>query len=97
VSEFTIVNGALGSRQFVAAGLFLLLLSIAFIGMGSTVLAVVQGIREEKKETHVFRDGVSTGAPIVLFMALVLLLGLYVPPALESLLRQAAALLEVKG
>ena len=97
VSEFTIVNGALGSGQFVAAGLFLLLLSIAFIGMGSTVLAVVQGIREEKKETHVFRDGVSTGAPIVLFMALVLLLGLYVPPALESLLRQAAALLEVKG
>ena len=96
VSEFTIVNGALGSGQFVAAGLFLLLLGIAFIGMGSTVLAVVQGTPEEKKETHVFRDGVSTGAPIVLFMALVLLLGLYVPPALESLLQQAAALVEVK-
>ena len=56
----------------------------------------MQGTPEEKKETHVFRDGVSTGAPIVLFMALVLLLGLYVPPALESLLQQAAALVEVK-
>jgi hydrogenase-4 component F len=97
VSEFTIVNGAIGSGQFVAAGLFLLLLGVAFIGMGSTVLAVVQGTPEDQKETHVFRDGVSTGAPIVLFMGLVLLLGLYVPPALESLLRQAAALLEVKG
>ena len=96
VSEFTIVNGALGSGQFVAAGLFLLLLGIAFIGMGSTVLAVVQGTPTDSKEPHVFRDGVSTGAPIVLFMGLVLLLGLYVPPALESLLQQAAALVEVK-
>ena len=33
---------------------------------------------------------------ILLFMALVLLLGLYVPPPLESLLREAAALLEVQ-
>ena len=38
----------------------------------------------------------STGGPILLFMALVLLLGLYIPPPLETLLREAAASLEVK-
>src|SRR5207302_10484477 len=43
VSEFTIVNAAVGSGQFVAGGLFLLLLAVVFVGMGATVLAVVQG------------------------------------------------------
>jgi hydrogenase-4 component F len=112
VSEFTIMNAALGSGQFLAGGLFLLLLGIVFIGMGATVLAVVQGNapdpltlpsppaaggegRVREKETKGFRDNVCTGAPILLFMALVLLLGVY-PPPLESLLREAAAFLEGK-
>src|SRR4029077_11977730 len=43
VSEFIIVNAAMSTAQFVAGGLFLLLLGIIFVGMGSTVLAVVQG------------------------------------------------------
>jgi hydrogenase-4 component F len=96
VSEFTILNAAVGSGQFFVGGLFLLLLGVVFIGMGATVLAVVQGNAPEQKEEKGFHDNVSTGAPILLFMALVLLLGLYVPPPLESLLREAAAFLEVK-
>jgi hydrogenase-4 component F len=96
VSEFTIVNAAVGSGQFFAGGLFLLLLGIVFVGMGSTVLAVVQGNAPDPKEANGFHDSISTGAPVLLFMALVLLLGLYVPPPLESLLREAAAFLEVK-
>jgi hydrogenase-4 component F len=96
VSEFTIVNAAIGSGQFLAGGLFLVLLGIVFIGMGSTVLAVVQGNAPDHKEENGFHDNISTGAPILLFMGLVLLLGLYVPPPLESLLREAAAFLEVK-
>jgi hydrogenase-4 component F len=96
VSEFTIVNAALGSGQFLAGGLFLLMLGIVFIGMGSTVLAVVQGDAPDQKVANGFHDNLSTGAPILLFMALVLLLGLYIPSPLESLLREAAAFLEVK-
>jgi hydrogenase-4 component F len=64
--------------------------------MGSTVLAVVQGNAPEPKEENGYRDTIGTGAPVVLFMALVLLLGLYVPPPLETLLREASAFLEVK-
>src|SRR5947207_2622329 len=51
VSEFTIVNAALGSGYYVAGGLFLLLLCVVFIGMGATVLAVVQGRAVEQKIT----------------------------------------------
>jgi hydrogenase-4 component F len=97
VSEFTIVNAAVGSGQFVVGGLFLLLLGIVFIGMGATVLAVVLGNAPEQKQKTGFKDSVSTGLPILFFMALVLLLGLYVPPSLESLLREAASFLEGKS
>jgi hydrogenase-4 component F len=94
ISEFIIVNAALASGQFVVGGLLLLLLGIVFIGMGATVLAVVQGNPPDDNEPKRFRDNAGTGVPILLFLALVLLLGLYVPPPLESLLREAAAFLE---
>lgn len=96
VSEFTIVNAAIGSGQFVVSGLFLLLMGVVFVGMGATVLTVVQGDAPAQHTSNGFRDRFSTGAPILLFMALVLLLGLYIPTPLESLLRDAAAFVEAK-
>jgi len=95
VSEFTILNGAVGGGHFVAAALFLLLLAIVFIGMGATVLPVVLGTPPAHSATNGFRDSFATGAPIVLFLALVLFLGVYVPHPLDSLLRDAATYLEV--
>ena len=41
-----------------------------------------------------YRDGFLTSAPILLALGLVLLVGLYVPPPLEHLLREAVAFLE---
>jgi hydrogenase-4 component F len=96
VSEFTIVSAAASSGQYLAAGLLLFLLAIIFIGMGATVLTVVQGNPTEPRVTSRFRDSAGTCGPILLFMALVLLLGLYIPSPLESLLREAAASLEMK-
>ena len=95
VSELTIVSAAMSSGQFVVVGLFLALLAIVFIGMGATVLGVVQGVASQASATTGFRDHFSTSAPILLFLALLLFLGLYVPPPLHSLLREAAAVLEV--
>jgi len=96
VSEFTIVSAAIGSGQFLAGGLFLLLLGVVFIGMGATVLAVVQGDPPARTTDKGYHDTIATCAPVLFFMALVLLLGLYVPPPLESLLREATLLIEVK-
>jgi hydrogenase-4 component F len=93
VSEFTIVSAAVGSGQFIVAAIFLLLLGIVFIGMGSTVLAVVQGKPPEPADSTNDHEGVATVAPVLLFLMLVLLLGLYIPPPLETLLRDAARFL----
>jgi hydrogenase-4 component F len=95
VSEFTIVSTAIGSGQYLPAGLFLFFLTVVFVGMGATVLAVVQGPAPEQTAPNGFHDTVGTCAPILIFMALVLLLGVYIPQPLESLLRDAAAFLEV--
>jgi hydrogenase-4 component F len=104
VSTFTIANAAVGSGQFLVSGLFLTFLAIVFIGMGATILAVVLGDApvncrsqaEPGNEKRGFQDGFRTGGPILLFLVLVLLLGVHIPRPLESLLREAAALVEVK-
>jgi hydrogenase-4 component F len=96
LSEFTIVSEALGSGYLIVGVLFLVLLGVVFVGMGSTVLAILQGEPGNETPTTNFRDSFRTGGPIVLFLGLVLLLGLYIPAPLEMLLRQAAAFLEVR-
>src|SRR5262245_44047465 len=68
VSEFTIANAALGSGQYLVGGLFLLLLGIVFLGMGTTVLAVVQGEAPPEKAKGGLHDSLSTGGPILLFL-----------------------------
>jgi hydrogenase-4 component F len=94
LSEFTILSAAMDGGQYLVAGLFVLLLGVVFIGMGATVLAVVQGSPPESGTRNGFHDGVATGAPVLLCLALVLLLGLYLPPPLDTLLDEAAAFLE---
>jgi hydrogenase-4 component F len=103
VSAFTILNGAFGSGQYIAGGLFRLLLGLVFGGMGATVLTVVLGTPLQPSSPSkitptltAFQDSISTGAPILLMMILVLALGIYIPPPIESLLRGAAALLEAR-
>jgi hydrogenase-4 component F len=94
ISEFTILNGAIGEGKFVVAGLFLLLLAIVFVGMGATVLRVVQGTPSPQAAATTFQDRPQVVVPILVFLGLVLLLGVYLPPPLESMLREAAAFLE---
>jgi hydrogenase-4 component F len=95
LSEFTIASGALGSRQYLAGGVYLFLLAVVFVGMGAAVLPVVQGQPSAQARATRFRDGLATGAPVLALMGLVLLLGVYLPPPLEALLREAAQSLEV--
>ncbi len=94
VSELTILSAAIERNHFLVGGLFLLFLGVIFIGMGATVLTVVLGNPPEHVKPTTFHDNLSTGGPILLFVALVLLLGLYIPAPLETLLREAAAQLE---
>ncbi len=96
MSEFAILNGAFEAGRFVAAGVFLFLLLVVFIGMGATVLQVVQGRPPAEVRQSPYRDGWFTVAPVIGFMVLVLLLGLYIPGPLSSLLNDAVHYLEIR-
>jgi hydrogenase-4 component F len=93
VSEFTILNGAFLSGHFIGGALFLLFLLVVFIGMGITVLKVVQGRPPEDIATPKYRETLLTTVPVLVFMALVLVLGVYIPPFLHSMLDQAVQFL----
>ena len=94
VSEFTIVNAAIGGGHPVAGTLLLVFLGIVFIGMGSTVLSAVQGRPGTASAGTPYKDDLARTAPILVAAALVLFLGLYLPAPLVSLLERASAGLE---
>jgi hydrogenase-4 component F len=96
VSEFTILNSALSAGRFLAAAGFLFMLLIIFIGMGRTVLTVVQGKPMPGSRPTAYRDGLLTGLPILVSMAIVLLLGIHVPAYLTDMLRNAENFLEAR-
>ena len=71
------------------------MLFVVFVGMSSTVFAVVQGEPSAKAKASGYKDNFFTVAPIIMFLGLVLLLGVYVPPPLSHALHQAAGFIEM--
>jgi hydrogenase-4 component F len=96
MSEFTILNAAVTGGRFAAAGTFLLMLAIVFIGMGATVLRVVQGEPSEIARARGYKERLLTVGPAVGFLVLVILMGVYVPRPVSGLLHEAASFLELK-
>jgi hydrogenase-4 component F len=93
-SEFTILRAAVSGGHPWVAGLFLTLLFVVFVGMSATVFAVVQGEPSEKAWASGTKDNFFTVGPIFVFLGIVLLLGVYVPPPLNQALHQAAVFIE---
>jgi hydrogenase-4 component F len=91
-SEFAILNGAFGAGRFGIGALFLGFLAVIFVGMGTTVLAVVQGDPGDAARARGGREHWLMAAPPLALMALVLLLGLFLPQGLKDLFGAAAAL-----
>ena len=97
LSEFGIISGAFGAGHPVVAGFMLLFMAIIFIGMASTILPMMMGSAPREHGTVVvgYRDRFLTVAPPMGLMALVLILGIWLPQPLRQLLADAARLLEV--
>jgi hydrogenase-4 component F len=93
VSEFTILNAAFGQHRYIVGGLMLLLLLVIFMGMGATVLAVVQGRPSAKAKGTPFLDRPLTILPPIVLMTAVVVLGLYVPGPLRAMIQQAVGYL----
>jgi hydrogenase-4 component F len=94
LSEFTILRGAIAAGRYGVAAAFLALLFVVFVGMGGTVLAVVQGEPKPDLPASNFRDSVGTVGPALVLLAAVVVLGVWVPPVLDRALHQAAAFVE---
>jgi hydrogenase-4 component F len=94
ISEFMILTGAMTGRHFVAATLFLVFLVIIFIGMGSTVLAVVQGPVSPAGATTAFRDSFWKTVPLLVALAMVVIMGVWIPDLVMGLVVAAARMLE---
>jgi hydrogenase-4 component F len=95
VSEFSIVAASFNAGEIAAAAFSLVSLLIVFVGMGRTVLAVVQGGPGLDAPDSAYRDGFLTAAPVVALAAIVLALGIWIPEPLRSLAENAARFLEV--
>ena len=92
LSEFTILHGALLQGRVSVAGLYLAFLAIVFVGMGQAVLRMAQGPPPaDGPAARTAEPWLSVAAPAAL-AAIVLGLGLCVPPALDALLGEAARL-----
>ncbi|MBN2512939.1 MAG: hypothetical protein JXB18_08390 [Sedimentisphaerales bacterium] len=94
ISEFSILNGAFDAGRFVTGGLYLFLLLVVFMGMGATVLKVVQGRPSAQVRSTPYREGLLTVAPVLALMGIVILLGVYIPAPLNTLLNEAVHFLE---
>jgi len=91
-SEFAILNGAFAAGHHAIGALFLAFLAVIFVGMGATVLAVVQGDPRGAPTGPDPAERWLTAAPPLAPMVLVLVLGLFLPRGLRELFGEAAAL-----
>jgi hydrogenase-4 component F len=94
LSEYAIVAGAFVGGNGRAGAAFLLLLAVVFIGMASTVLPLVLGDPPEDLPPGDYRERLLTVAPPFALMAIILVLGVWVPEPFLELLRGGTALLE---
>ncbi len=91
-SEFAILDGALRVGAWGPAAGYLLGLAVIFVGMGATVLRIVQGAPPQGLVATAMGDSPLTAGPPLALLALVLVLGLWVPAPLRALVEAAAAL-----
>jgi hydrogenase-4 component F len=93
ISELAIIRGMFETGRYGIAALFLTLIFIVFLGMGHTVLEVVQGTPPKDLPDTGYRDRLGTVGPALLLLALVVMLGLYIPPDLDAMIHAAADVL----
>src|SRR5512134_660521 len=75
-SEFAVLNGAFRGGRYGVGALLLGFLAIVFVGMGTTVLAVVQGDPGDTPRPRLTRESWLMAAPPLVLMLVVLALGL---------------------
>lgn len=89
-SELTILKAAADQGRTGIAVAYLVLLAIAFVGLATTFLGMTQGPSSSPGPGRSRRESLLECAPPAALGALVLLTGLYLPPALLATLHEVA-------
>jgi len=92
LSELTIARAAFGLGFGGVGAFFLIFLMVVFLGMGATVMKVTLGAGTPPPTG--WRDRAMTSAPILGFLLLVLMLGVFIPQGLDNALWDAVHWLE---
>ena len=90
LSEFTILKAALDQGRSGVAITYLVLLAVIFVGMATSMLTMAQGTLGKDRGRVIEAEPLLTVASPAVLGALVLLLGVYVPPLLRHALQEAA-------
>jgi hydrogenase-4 component F len=99
LSKFTILKAGLDSGQYLASGLFILMIVGIFMGMAAIVLRMafgvpdVEGVPGLQSKTWPLKERLSRWLPPLLLLLLVLLMGVYIPEPLNHLVESAAGAL----
>lgn len=93
-SEFTILQAGLSGGHTLVSVLYLVLLAVVFIGMSASVLSMAQG-EPWAQPTKPHREALLAILPPAILALGALMVGIYLPPALDTTLHNAAALLGV--
>jgi hydrogenase-4 component F len=90
--ELLILSALVGSGQLLVFAAFCVLVTMSFVATGRTIFPMIWG--ESKVPVTWPRQTLGTVAPKLFFLVALVALGVYVPPAVEGLLKSVAATLE---
>jgi hydrogenase-4 component F len=93
VSEFTIAKAMIEQGRIGIAVAFLALLAVVFVGMSAVFLNMAQGPKNNDLQAKDRPAAVFTILPPIALGAMALMLGLYIPPVVDSLLHSVASAL----
>lgn len=88
-SEFGIMAAIFDSRSFWLGSIFALLLAIVFAGMASTLFKIFWEKTDNDCIIIKGKTNIAGAAVIVVLLAVILVMGFYMPPALKDLLTDA--------
>jgi hydrogenase-4 component F len=88
LSEFTVLKAALDAGRSWIATIYLALLAMIFMGMATAFLGMAQGRAEQEFSAGRRGNRFWEIAPPLALCSAVLVLGVYVPPALSALMRE---------
>ncbi len=103
ISEFLLLKSLIEKNHFIITGIFLILLTIILYGLSKFVINMSFGsIKSEEKENEnntVYKDNYTAlnktypclYIPQIIFISISLIIGIYIPPFLNELIKNAAA------